>query len=82
MANEPPVPPETARQDLADGFDAWQRHFSDGLQRMQRSGELRQEADTDDPATCLFASTRVTNCRRIVRYGSALHRGRGRQATR
>lgn len=48
---------ETARQDVADGFAAWQRHFSAGLQRMQRSGELKAGGRyMDDPATGLLAA--------------------------
>lgn len=47
---------ETARRDLEQGFATWQRQLSRGLQRMQRSGELREEANPDDLAAGLMAA--------------------------
>lgn len=47
---------ESARQTLELGFAAWQHQFALGLQRMQRSGDLKQDADPDQLATGLMAA--------------------------
>lgn len=47
---------ESAREDLAQGFMAWERAFRDGLDRMQRSGALRQDADIEELSVGLMAA--------------------------
>lgn len=56
LASEIAIRSETARQDLEHGFATWQRQFSLGLQRMQRSGELKQGVDPSDLAAGLMAA--------------------------
>lgn len=47
---------ETARQDLARYFAAWQGLLVDGLERMRANGVLRADADADALATGLMAA--------------------------
>lgn len=47
---------ETARRNLERGFAVWEQWFHVGLERMQQSGELRQDADVDELAVGLMAA--------------------------
>lgn len=44
-----------ARAALADGFDRWEAHLREGLQRMQAAGSLAPEADPRQLATVTMA---------------------------
>jgi TetR/AcrR family transcriptional regulator, transcriptional repressor for nem operon len=44
-----------ARAALADGFDRWERHLRDGLERMRTSGKLSTSADPKTLATATRA---------------------------
>lgn len=45
-----------ARSELARGFDRWERHLRDGLERMRLRGELCATADPQRLATATMAS--------------------------
>lgn len=47
---------ETARRNLERGFAVWEQSFRAGLERMQESGELRQDADVDELSVGLLAA--------------------------
>ncbi|HEY7488063.1 MAG TPA: TetR/AcrR family transcriptional regulator [Streptosporangiaceae bacterium] len=47
---------EGARLRVAAAFDAWERLFADGIQRIRERGELRAEAPPQTLATALLAS--------------------------
>ncbi len=47
---------ETARRKLEQAFAVWEQWFRAGLERMQQSGELRQDADVDELAVGLMAA--------------------------
>jgi AcrR family transcriptional regulator len=47
---------ESAREQAAAGFDAWEQLFADALERMRERGELRSDASPAALATALLAS--------------------------
>jgi TetR/AcrR family transcriptional repressor of nem operon len=47
---------EAARDALVDGFDRWEQALRDGLERMQRRGDLLDSADTGALANATMAS--------------------------
>jgi len=47
---------ETARGNIEQAFALWEQWFRAGLERMQQSGELRQDADVDELAVGLMAA--------------------------
>ncbi len=56
LANELADRDETARVDLAGGFDTWMRYVIEGLARMQARGELVEQADPQRLGHAVFAS--------------------------
>ena len=56
LASEVAERNEGARLQAAAGFDAWEGLFSDALERMRESGELRSDAPSRTLATALLAS--------------------------
>jgi TetR/AcrR family transcriptional regulator, transcriptional repressor for nem operon len=56
LANELADRDETARVDLAGGFDTWMSYVIDGLARMQASGDLDERADPERLGAAVFAS--------------------------
>ena len=47
---------ETARRNLEQAFAVWEQWFRAGLERMQQSGELKQDANVDELAVGLMAA--------------------------
>jgi len=56
LASEVAERNEGARLQAAAAFDAWEGLFSDALERMRESGELRSDAPSRTLATALLAS--------------------------
>lgn len=56
LANELADRDETARVDLAGGFDTWMSYVIEGLARMQARGELVEQADPQRLGHAVFAS--------------------------
>jgi hypothetical protein len=56
MAAEVSDHDDEARQTLSATFQRWEQLLAEGLRRMQDSGRLRTDADTDAVATGLMAA--------------------------